>query len=258
VWWDLGAFVLGIREIEPGFQRPGGDFHAWYLQEAGAGRFLRGFEAWHDVEGRLIRFMVDGPLHWLGACDLGSNDTGKTTAFRRTPLSGAIWGAEPEDVATESMEPISLYPDGRIVAPSSASRAHRYQVSRVAAWMGFSHQAYEFRLTPSSLKAADAQGLGTRHILAILEAATGRRPGPALTQAIERAITRGPEARLERSLILRVSSPRLLQTLRADRTCARLLGESLGSNAIRVDPRDWPRLCAAAARLGILLEPPEL
>jgi hypothetical protein len=257
VWWDLDAFVEGIQQIEPGFQRPGGDFDSWYLQEAGTGSFLRGFEAWDCVEGALIRFMIGGPMHWMGACDLGSLDTGRATAFRRTPLSGAMWGTDPEDASDESMEPISLYPDGRIVAPSGASRVHRYQVSRVAAWMGFSPEGYEFRLTPSSLKAADAQGLGSRHVLAILETATGRRPGPALNQAIERAITRGPEARLERSFILRVSSPRLLQTLRADRACARLLGESLGSNAVRVDPRDWPRLCAAAARLGILLEPPE-
>jgi hypothetical protein len=155
------------------------------------------------------------------------------------------------------MEPISLSADGRIVVPSGASRAHRYQLSRVAAWVALSPEGYEFRLTPSSLKAADAQGLGSRHVLAILQAATGRPPGGALAQAIERAIARGAEARLERSLILRLGSPRMLQTLRGDRACARLMGESLGPTAVRIDPRNWARLCAATARLGILIEPPE-
>jgi hypothetical protein len=257
IWWDLTSFVEAVREGDPSFQRPGGDFDSWYLQSAGEGEFLKGFEAWDAVEGALIRHTIRGPLHWLGACDLGADrEGGAPTTFRRTPLSALLWDS-PGAPEAEKGERITLLPDGRLIAPVGASRVHRYQISRAASWLRLSDEGYEFRLTPSSLKVAAGQGLEASHITAIIEAATGRLPAPALQRAIARALARGPEARLEHAPILRVSSPRLLQALRADRSAARLLGESLGPTAVRIELRNWEKLCAAAARLGVLLDSPE-
>jgi hypothetical protein len=126
----------------------------------------------------------------------------------------------------------------------------------VTYWAGLDGDGYEFRLTPASLQAAQAQGLEAHHVLAILESAAGRPPDPSLGEAIRRAMAHGAEAHLERTLILRLSRPRILQTLQEDRACARLLGEPLGPSAVRVAEKDWEKLCAAAARLGLLIEPP--
>ena len=32
-----------------------------------SGQYLSGFESWDLVEGRLLRFLIEGPLFWLGA-----------------------------------------------------------------------------------------------------------------------------------------------------------------------------------------------
>ena len=256
-WWEIDSFVEALRDQQPGFQRPGGDFDSWYIQEDLAGRFLRGFESWDRVEGALIQFVLHGPLHWLGAVDLGAPEKGgPPSSFRLTDRARALWDPEAGEAPPEPREPASLLPDGRIHLPPSASRAHRYQISRLARWTGLDAGGYHFRLTPASLQAAQGQGLEAHHIFSILESVTGRPVDPAPGQAIRRAITRGPEAHLERALVLRLASPRLLQALKADRACARLLGEPLGPASVRIAERDWEKLCAAAARLGILIEPP--
>ncbi len=257
-WWDIGAFVEAVHTREPGFQRPGGDFDSWYLQEESSGQFLKGFETWDRVEGALIRFVLHGPLHWLGAVDLGAPaGEGPPSSFRLTPMAQALWDSRATELPPETQEPASLSSEGRVDVPPSASRAHRYQISRVARWELLDTKGYHFRLTPTSLQAAQEQGLQPHHVLSLLETACGHPADRGLGQAIQRAMTRGPQARLERSLVLRLSSPRILQALRADRACARLLGEPLGPSAVRLAERDWEKLCAVAARLGFLIEPPE-
>jgi hypothetical protein len=219
---------------------------------------LKGFETWDRVEGALIRFVLHGPLHWLGAVDLGASaEGGPPSSFRLTPMAHALWDPGATELPPETQEAASLSSEGRVDVPLSASRAHRYQISRVARWDLLDAKGYHFRLTPTSLQAAQEQGLQPHHILTLLESACGRPADRGLSQAIPRAMTRGVQARLERSLVLRLSSPRILQALRADRACARLLGEPLGPSAVRVAERDWEKLCAAAARLGFLIEPPE-
>jgi len=257
-WWDIGSFVEAVHTREPGFQRPGGDFDSWYLQEESSGQFLKGFEAWDRVEGALIRFVLRGPLHWLGAVDLGAPAEGAPpSSFRLTPMAESLWDSAAMEMPPEPQEPASLTVEGRVDVPRSASRAHRYQISRVARWELLDAEGYHFRLTPTSLQAAQEQGLQPHHVLSLLELACGRPADRGLGQAIQRAMTRGAQARLERSLVLRLSSPRILQALRGDRACARLLGEPLGPSAVRIAEGDWGKLCAAAARLGFLIEPPE-
>jgi hypothetical protein len=113
-WWDLDDFVAQIHERHPGFQRPGGEFNAWYLQEASTGEFLRGFEHWEAVEGRLLRFMVTGPLHWLGAVEVGiESQTRRVIAFRTTASFEVLTGGLPTKAEDEPQAAASLYPDGR-------------------------------------------------------------------------------------------------------------------------------------------------
>jgi hypothetical protein len=256
-WWDIESFIDAVRDRLPGFQRPGAEFDSWHLQETQTGRFLRGFASWHRVEGALIRYVVSGPLYWLGALDLGSRTEGSApSVFRLTHLARVLWGPETTETGAEPHGAVLLLPGGRIRLAPGAPLSHRYQISRVAHWARLDRDGYEFHLTPASLQAAHAQGLEAHHVLAILESAAGRPHDPGLSEAIRRAMSHGAEARLERTLILRVSKPKVLQALQADRACARLLGEPLGPSAVRVAERDWEKLCAAAARLGLLIEPP--
>ena len=69
-WWSLQAFVTAVRLHQPDFQRQAGEYETWFLKSKKSGEALTGFEHWDQVEGALLRFMIGGPLHWLGILDL--------------------------------------------------------------------------------------------------------------------------------------------------------------------------------------------
>ena len=256
-WWDLDAFVTQARERNPGFQRPGGDFDSWYLREASTGQFLRGFEHWEAIEGQLLRFVVTGPLHWLGAVELGVEPQAhRVIAFRTTAAFDVLTGGVAPTADEAPLSVASLFPDGRVVVPRTANKAHRYQVARWAAWGALSLEGYAYRITPRAIEAAGKQGLRAGQVLAILKAACASPVPEPLDRAIERAAARGTEARVQSLRVLRVSSPRLLEELRRRRATARFLGESLGRDTVALRSEDWQALCDAAARLGLLIEPP--
>jgi hypothetical protein len=257
-WWDLDAFVAQAREQHPGFQRPGGDFDSWYLRDASSGQFLRGFEHWDTIEGRLLRFVITGPLHWLGAVDIGAGlPDDLPIAFRTTDTLAALADGSPTRQQEEPHAAASLEPNGRMIVPRTVAPAHRYQIARWAAWVSLEPNGYDYRVTPRALEAAGKQGLHAGQVLSILKAACDAPVPDPLARAIERAAARGTEARLQSLVVLRVSSPRLLDELRQRRATARHLGEPLGRDAVTLRSDDWQALCREAARLGLLIEPPD-
>lgn len=257
-WWDLEAFLVSIRETQPGFQRPAGDFDSWYLRDTVTGDFLRGFEHWDVVEGALLRSVILQPLYWLGVLDLGGpTEDEPPTAFRLSEHAPALLGLVTTDVAaTEPSIDSVVFHDGGIRVPRLAARALRYQIARFSAWLTLDDEGWQFRLTPTSLQGARAQGLQLSHVRRVLEAASGRSLPPSLLRALDRWNRQGTEASLERSLVLRLASRRVLQELRQNKSTARYLGEDLGPSCVRVREQDWRKLCLAAGRFGLFIDPP--
>jgi len=257
-WWDAEAFVAAAHDRQPGFQRPGGDFDSWYLRRrAPGGEFLRGFEHWEAVEGAYLRHLIAGPLHMLGAADVALDEArSHPVAFRLTPAFDWLSGDTPSEASDDESGACTLNADGSLKVPRRTSRAQRYLVARFSHWQALTPDAYTYRLTPRSLESAARQGLKARHVVSVLEAATASPVPPALRRAVERALTRGAEAELQSTLVLRLENARLLEELRRNRATARYLGEALGAKSVAVRRRDWEALCAAAARLGLLIEPP--
>jgi hypothetical protein len=256
-WQSIESFVHKLKGDDPAFQRPGGDFEAWYLSDRRNGSYLRGFESWDLVEGALVRYLITGPLHWLGVVDLGTTGAGSTEfAFRLTDRARILWDPESIAVSSEVEANARLGTDGRLQVPRSASRTLRYQVGRFAAWEARTDQGYSYLLTPSALERGARQGLRMHHIRGALQAICGATLSPPMLKALERWEKRGTEARIRRAWVLLVTEPRILAELRAGRTTARYLADDLGPGAVRIKERNWEALRAAAARLGILIDAP--
>ena len=260
VWWDLAAFLEAVHAESPAFQRPAGDFDSWYLQDQATGRTLSGFENWLWVEGRLLRFLIEGPLAWLGAVDLGV-EGGTVVAFRRAQGVGIVLGEsaaeEPQAPAAVS-ETANVDPDGFVRVPRSLPSAQRYQIARVTTWVQAAPDGYVYRVTPSGLGSAKTQGLTPAHVRAILEHASGKSMPPGLAAAIARWQRRLDEGRIESTFLMRLNDARVVRELKSHRATARYLGDVVGPTVIAVRPRDVEALLAAAARLGLLLDPPEV
>ncbi|HLC04931.1 MAG TPA: helicase-associated domain-containing protein [Anaerolineales bacterium] len=258
-WWDLGGFIQAVHETQPAFQRPAGDFDSWYLQDTRTGGFVRGLAHWHAVEGALIHGVITGPLYWLGMLDLGlAGPDGSAIAFRLRPAfdRSSKQVATPSQEGSEHIPPTQVRPDGLITVPRLVAPGLRYQIARICAWESRDMQAYHYRLTPDGLALAASQGLEPSHIRTILESASGSPLPKSLTTALERWSESGTQARLERMLIFTVEHPTLLEELRRNRSTGRYLRDTLGPRSASVADRDWRRLCEAAARIGILIEPP--
>lgn len=255
-WWSLSAFVTDIRQKHPDFQRPAGDYDSWFLRDLrkpDTVDFLRGFEHWDEVDGEVLRFTISGPMHWLGLVDLAQPAaTEQVTAFRLSKWSALLLkGKAPAGMPRET-ENLAAGSDGLIIAPRLAPRSIRYLVARFCAWEGETTEAYRYRITPASLARARQQGLTAGQLLSLLRRACAAVP-PALTRSLERWEQNGPEVRVERAYILRLSTPDLMAAVRSSRG-ARFLGDPLGPTTIIVKAGAVEKILAVLAEMGYLGE----
>jgi hypothetical protein len=254
-WWSLPAFVAAVHQTWPDFQRPAGDYDSWFLRDERSGQFLRGFEHWDDVDGALIRYLICGPLHWLGMVDLAASDEGASdniTAFRLSKWAAALMAGEPPMGLADENAPVHVRSDGRLGVPHLVWRAVRYQIARFCEWIEEVGEEYRYRMTPSSLQQAGEQGLSVKHLLALLQKHAQAIP-PNILKALTRWQEHGREARLERLSVLRVSSPELLKSLRQSRA-ARFLGDPLGPTTIIVKPGAGEKVLGVLTEMGYLGE----
>ena len=207
------------------------------------------------MDGALLRYLVSGPLHWLGFVDLAFPQEGasptQATAFRRARhwdalLAGEEIPARPEDAL------LHLRSDGRLSAPPRAPRPVRYQIARFCRWEGSTPHEYRYRITARSLEQAQSQGLKPSHLLTLLERHASNIP-PNLVAALKRWAQQGTAARLQTASLLRVASPEVLKALRSSRA-ARFLGEPLGPAAVLVKRGAEEKVLASLLELGFLGE----
>ncbi len=256
-WWDLEAFLADVRERYPSFQRPGGDFDSWYLRDRRTGTFLRGVSSWDAVDGALLRAMITGPLHWLGAVDLGLIEGGEhPSVFRLTEPFGFLVDAEVSPQGEQPTPPGRLLPDGTVELPRLASRKIRYQVARLCSWQGYREDVYTYRLRPSAVLAGAEQGLELAHVRRLLEEVSPEPTPPGLLRALDRLTENHIEARAERLIVLRVGDPELLDRIASEPRTGRWIEERLGPTAAAVPSEHLDDLLETAAALGLLVEPP--
>jgi len=256
-WWSITAFIQDIRKTYPDFQRPAGDYDSWFLQDQTSGAFLRGYQHWDAVDGALVRYLITGPLHWLGILDLAipassSESDLQPAAFRFSRWAKTLLGCDAPAGLPEEKEPAFVGSDGRLNVPRLAPRSIRYQLARFGEWDDQREDSYHYRLTPYSLARARRQGLKTAHLITILRKYAAPVP-PSLIKALERWDESGVQARFQEVVILRVASPDLLQELRNSRA-ARFLGDPLGPTAVLVKPEAVKKVQLILAEMGYLGE----
>jgi Helicase conserved C-terminal domain len=253
IWWSLTAFVEDIRKNQPDFQRPAGDYDSWYIRSKEKGNYLRGFDHWDEVDGALIRYIILGPLYWLGFVDLAApTPDAFPVAFRFSRWAQALLSGIPPEGMEKEDETFLISSDARIRVPRLVPRVARYQLARFSEWTSETEDAYLYRLTPASLQLARKQGLRVIHLLTLLRRYALAVP-PSLIKALERWQEHGTEAYLEQVMILRLRTPDMLNVLRTSRA-ARFLGEPLGPTAVIVKPEARDKVLAILAEMGYLGE----
>lgn len=253
-WWSISAFINDIYQFQPDFQRPTGDYDSWYLKDARTGEYLRGFAHWHTVDGELIRFLIIGPLHWLGILDLATGSDGDPpTAFRFSSRGRSILSGEKSTHKSKENAKLNIDSKGHITIPPMFPRRAHYQIGRFCEYISEAAGDYTYHITPASLASAQAQGLTISQLITLLRNHAAVPLPPNLLKAIQRWDQHGTQARIENVVVLRVASPEILKELQSSRA-ARFLGDPIGPTTIQVNPGAWEKVLGALAELGYLAQ----
>jgi hypothetical protein len=254
-WYSLAELTELMRTENPDFQRPDGNYDTWYIRDKASGSYVSGFENWALVEGRLLHFLLSGPMSWLGLVEVAvADDNPADMLFRLTER--ALGWLNQQPVATQEVKvPLVVQPDGLLLVPYNADRYQRFQAARITEPEAVTPgQPFPYLLTPQSLAYAQQQGIAPDRVLDFLAEVSGRPVPTSVKRAITRWAEKGVEGRLETAVILRVRDEAILETLRRNPKTRDLIGESLGPLAATVRPGDWSTLCQATAELGLFLE----
>ncbi len=249
-WWPVDELVDEVKENEPDFQRPAGDYDSWYIRDAQTGAYLRGFDSWDRVDGAMLRFILIGPMNGLGLLDTAQNGgLCRLTAYGRAFVGMTDWPSIKTDQPL-----IRISDDGTIEAPRAASRYDRFQVARFTEWLKAA-DPFVYRLSAAGLTQAANQKIQSEQILTFLRNATRDAVPESVVAMIETwGLAGDSPATLERLVVLRVSSPDLLNTIQSTPTLRRYLSAPLGPTAVAVRADQVDELVAALQAQGIPVE----
>lgn len=179
-WYSQADLVEAIKEAEPDFQRPDGNYDTWYIRDISTQEFLKGFEQWEAVEGRLITFLLQGPLHWLGVFDIAEPSAGDDMQIMLT-ARGARWlGQEIEEPPEVPRRPLQVGEDFTVRMDVTAPLAERFRVERFAAWQQ-SYPRYIYQINKRSLQRAQDEGIPPERILDFLRQRARKVPDNVVT-----------------------------------------------------------------------------
>ncbi len=255
-WYKLDAFVTAIKQADPDFQRPAGDYSTWYIRDRETGAYLSGFESWDAVEGRLIRYLIRRPMAWLGLIDLGVEENDQSPGAFRLSQGGAAF-LELADPPSPSAPSLPRLQSGFRVSVPACRRYERFQLARVAEWVQ-TGERFIYRLTPASLERAREQGISITRVTEFLQEMTESPLPRPVEEALSRWATRGTEARLERAILLRLSGEELMDQAISSPRLGRLIEERVGPTTALVRQQDWPRVVARLEEIGLLPDVPDL
>ena len=166
-WYSQADVINAIKETLPDFQRPTGDYDSWYIRDENTQEFLRGFEHWDQVEGVLLRFLLNGPLYWLSTMDLAEPSAGDDLLFSLSGW-GARWLGHDSEIPNETRRPsIVVEEDFTVELSAGTPLMDRFRVERFSSWQA-SYPHFLYQINRRSLNRAADEGVQPDRILAFL------------------------------------------------------------------------------------------
>lgn len=260
IWWSLDGLVEYMRQEQPDFQRPGGDYGAWYIHDSHSGEVMHGFQYWDHIEGALIRFVVEGPMHWLGLARAGRG------VLQLTEIGLALQGRGEWPSTPDREARIRLDNQGLVSVPVELSRYERLQLSRFTAWIntpgpapyrpgieGREEGTYVYRLTPQAIERAREERMSiTAHIIPFLQRLSGHALPSNVTTMLEAWDETPREVIVHDVVIVSAKDLGVYERLRENRRVSRWLGQQIGPHSHIVKREDMPALLNALREMGLL------
>lgn len=193
-WVNFAAFARFIYRLHPGFlqrrQRLFPSPHWWIEQQEGRPLHPDQLSDWLRAEGRYLAYLIQGPLHWWGICDLALSADKQLLAFRLAPLASLLFqGVPPAALEEKSAAPrpsLTVSEQGNLlVACHAANWPSISCIENFAEGAGIQHEQLSYRLTPHSLSEAIGQGRDPRDLLTLLEQSCVEEEDGSLRQLLD-------------------------------------------------------------------------
>jgi hypothetical protein len=236
-WYSIASFVSNVEKTEPDFQRPAGNFDTWSIRKAGSSTYLVGRQYWNEIDGAYIRYLLSGPLHWLGVLDLAfGTEMTLPTAFRLSPLARFLLedNTKKPSLATEVAPKLAA--DLTITLPINTSPLVRYQVGRFTQIVSNSVTESRHQVTAASLTTAESSGLKIDQLNQLLEKHIKSPLPQSFNKLAQRWNKNQLEAMFEKAELLRVEDPGLIKMLADHPRTARMIKEIITPQVAVMQP----------------------
>jgi len=253
-WFGIEEFIHTIHDTQPDLLRTGGEYDAWFVKNRETGAYLSGFAHWYEIEGAYIRYMINGPLFWLGIIDLGKSPNKKPPIFfRKSQWANNLLLGDVLEYPTLDKKDFNIDKSGSIVIDRYFPRDIRYQISRFCEWEAQKGNRFYYRINAASLKRMEEQELTTKQLLSIIQK-YGRKPIPVnITKALERWEKYHREAGIEKDVLIKVTSPEILDKLMASQA-KKYIRSRLNPQTALVDSSGISYLNIALLEIGVFSE----
>lgn len=260
IWWSTDSFIAFIKQHNPDFQRPGGDYAVWYLRDAYTAEIMHGFQYWDYIEGALIRFILEGPMRWLGLIRTGQG------AFIVTELGSALLGHDAWPSSPDPEARITVDEQGVISIPPTIERYDRVQIARFSSWISAppipigsptsdaaDEGHYEYRITPQALSRVADEGISIiNHILPFLQRLNGHNLPANVTKMLEAWHARPSEVVVQDVVIVTSRDLGIYERLRTNPRISKWLVQQVGPHAFAVRRENVPAFLNALRSMGLL------
>jgi len=256
-WVSLASFIGGIKKFDPDFQRPDGDYDRWHLRDAESGRLLTGFSNWNQVEGALVKFVVEGPLTWLGVVSSGSKDG--AGAFKVTDFGARALGLTDKNLPEPRRVNCVVQGDFDVLVPIDAPMFARFQLEKMAERVKWDRVS-TYRLTRDSVMRLLRHNVTMDQMLAFLKRIS-RPPFPKNVEfTLREWAAKYGEITLQRGAVLHTRDQKLLAELRHHPELSTYIREVLSPTVALVAAAHIEELQERLQQLGYsprVLETPE-
>ncbi len=255
IWWSTDSLVEHIKQTNPDFQRPGGDYRSWFLRDAYSDEIMHGFEYWDRIEGAMLRFIVEGPLSWMGLVRTGRG------AFMLTEAGLALLERGEWPSPADPAPYVRIDEQGVISVPTALSRYDRLQIARFAAWISApppkrgsrdDDSVYQYRLTPQAIQRSATDGISLSQIIPFVQRVSGQSIPNNVMKMLSNWQESPTEVIVEDVVIMRAKDLSVYERLHRNERVNKWLGDPVGPQAHTVRRENLPALMNALRQMGIL------
>jgi hypothetical protein len=250
--WVLAADVDRLlREQAPDFLREAFEASRAELVDLESGELLGGAQSWDRVEAAFLRYLLSGPLYWLGLLEWGRGP--ESWDRLRLTRSGLAWLAGSENLLLSPLAPLELSGEGRLLAQPAADLALLWQLEPYLT-LERRGPPSRYLLSRASFGRGLAAGGSAAELRRLLERAAGGSLPLELAVSVQRWTIAAGRFKLRPMVVLSAADASELEAVIERLGSSGLLRERLGPLAAVVAPGRGLELAEQLERLGQLPE----